>query len=63
MLKEKFREQQVVQILQRLTRVYLWMNLKQNFYNPSHSNLWYGLDTLMTIFLFEIMAKTNLKNS
>ena len=63
MLKEKFQEQQLVQILQRLTCVYLWMNLKQNFYNPSHRNLWHGLDTLMTIFLFEIMAKTNLENS
>ena len=60
MLKEKFQEQQLVQILQRFKRVYLWMNLKQNFYNPNHRNLCHGLDTLMTFSLFEIMAKINL---
>ena len=38
-------------------------DLETNFYNPSHCNLWYGLDTSMTFSLFGLMATTNLKSS
>ena len=63
MLKNKFQEQRLVQSLHQLMRVYLWMNLKLGFYSPNHCNLWYGLDTSTTFFLFRIMAKTTLKSS
>ena len=44
-------------------RVYLWMILKLNFYNPNHCNLWFCLDTLMTLSFFGLLAMTNLKSS